>query len=485
MAKKGKVLMIYTGGTIGMLPQDVNNPSSPLVPANWEKLQHNVPVLKDLPLEVDLEEMNLIDSSDMHPDYWVDIAKVIEKKYDNYDGFVILHGTDTLTWSATALSFLLENLSKPVILTGSQISISAPRSDAVQNLVTSLMIASPKTFDLPIVPEVCIFFYNVLLRGNRSRKISSSTFQGFHSPNFEPLGRVGEHFKINTKLVRKPSQEGFFINDQIEKNVAMFDIFPGIQKNLLMNIFDTENLRGVVLRTFGAGNAPTHEEFLRAIKHAIVKKGMAVVNITQCAEGMVEMGLYDASAQLQRIGVISGVDMTPEAALVKMQVLLGLGYDIEMVKDYMQKDLKGEQTLNVFHFTYEEGTADPVYKGRPKQLPAGFKKEKIDVANIRIDSAKLDKTISEGTISLALFINYPNAAETIDLSEDECFAIPQCLGIINESVNGNTVNPIIECTDRLKRVIKEDRPVQVTIVSRTNQTVHWDSALISIYTKVE
>ena len=221
----GKVLIIYTGGTIGMLPSDPGNLSSPLVPATWRELSRYIPGMKELNVGVDLHEMDLIDSSDMEPDYWVEIARTIEKSYPDYDGFVILHGTDTMTYTASALSFLLENLDKPVILTGAQLPAAMPRSDAVQNLVTSLMIASSERFGLPIVPEVCIFFHNVLLRGNRSRKVSSSDYRGFDSPNCGELGRAGERIEIDRELVRKPSGRGFFINDTWKKTCLCLTFF--------------------------------------------------------------------------------------------------------------------------------------------------------------------------------------------------------------------------------------------------------------------
>lgn len=348
--KNSKVLMIYTGGTIGMLPKEECNPISPLVPANWDRIQGFFPVLRGFPLDVELQEMRLIDSSDMHPDYWIDIARVIRDNYEKYDGFVILHGTDTMTYTATALSFLLENLDKPVIVTGSQLSISQPRSDAVQNLVTSLTLAAPKSFNLPLIPEVCIYFNNVILRGNRARKVSSSSYSGFATPNYPPIGEAGEYIKINTNLIRKLPTEGFFINENLEKNVILFDIFPGITPKILNSIFSIDGLKGIVFRTYGAGNAPTNKDFLREIEKAICEKNLVIVNVTQCNQGMVRMGLYDASTALLKLGVISGMDMTPEAALVKMMFLFGQGYDVETVKEQMQKDLRGEQSVNVFNF---------------------------------------------------------------------------------------------------------------------------------------
>lgn len=472
---KGNVLMIYTGGTIGMLPKEEGNPLSPLVPANWEKLQEFVPSLKQLPIDVDLHEMKLIDSSDMHPDYWIKIAEVIRDRYNKYDGFLVLHGTDTMTYTASALSFLLENLNKPVIITGAQISIGQARNDAVQNLVTSLMLAAPTSFDLPLVPEVCIFFSGKLLRGNRARKVSSSAYEGFRTPNFPELGKIGEHIRIDEKVIRKPSKEGFFINEVLEKNVLMFDIYPGIKPDILDRVFGIEGLKGVVLRTFGAGNAPTATEFLDAIKRG-VDKGLAIVNITQCVEGMVEMGLYDASAGLLKLGVISGVDMTPESALVKMQFLLGMQYDIETVKRLMQKDLRGEQSVNVYNLIYDAGMADKVYKAPAKQMEAGFQKNRIAKAHMRIDDASLPEGIKQGEIKLAAFMNYPSVSETTDTS------IPQCLGILKSIYKGEPANLILDCTDRVAQVLNPDRPVQITLVSLTGHPTKWEGAFLSLYT---
>jgi len=478
MSERGKVLMVYTGGTIGMLPREPDNPLSPLVPASWEDLQDFLPSLKELPIKADLHEMDLIDSSDMHPAYWLDVSRAIREKYDGYDGFVVLHGTDTMTYTASALSFLLENLDKPVVITGSQLPIGKPRNDAVQNLVTALMLATPKTFELPLVPEVCIYFNNVLLRGNRARKLSSSAYAGFESPNYPELGEVGEHMRINKRVIRPPASEGFFINESLEKNVLMFDLSPAMTPQMLDKVFGIEGLKGVVLRTYGAGNAPTNEEFLHTIDRAVQRNNLAVVNVTQCPQGMVEMGLYDASAGLLKAGVISGVDMTPEAALTKMMVLLGMGYDVETVKGLVQRDLRGEQSVSVYNLIYEHDTADKVCKQPPKQMEAGFRKGQIERANIRIEDAALPKDVKQGSIELAAFMNYPTADETTDTS------IPQCLGTLTGNYNGAPVSLILDCTERVSQVLSPDRPAQVTFVSKTEHAVRWEGAFLSLYTSV-
>ena len=476
MSKNGKkVLMICTGGTIGMLPKDDTDPASPLVPAKWDQIEKHSPALKELKFEVNTFEMTLIDSSDMNPKYWIDIAKQIRDHYDLYDGFVILHGTDTMSYTATALSFLLEHLGKPVIVTGSQLPLAEARNDASQNLVTALMLAASD--GVPTVPEVCILFNNVLLRGNRSRKVSSTGFAGFDSPNFRPLARIGEHIDVDAKIVRKIPSEGFFINEFLTEEVMMIDIFPGISPNMLNNVFSIEGLKGVVLRTYGTGNAPTHTSFLREIEFAIKEKRLAIVNITQCTQGMVEMGLYDASSGLLRLGVISGVDMTPEAALVKMMFLLGQNYDIETVKDQMQKDICGEQSYNVFNLIYRHGnTENNRYALKPQQLPAGFVKEQVATASIRFDGIKTRS--GKKSLELAVFMNYPSAnAET-------SIEITQCLGFIEKQYDEDKTDCTLRCTDKVRQVVSDPgRPVQLTVVSK-NDDIEWDNVALSIYTNV-
>ncbi len=325
-----------------MLPKETGDSCSPLVPAEWKELKEFVSFLKRLPLETVLYEMDPIDSSNMNPDYWLDIAKVIKDNYNDYSGFLILHGTDTMAYTAAALSFLLENLSKPVIITGAQIPISAARNDAAQNLASAVMFAAPYAFGLPLIPEAAIFFNNKLIRGNRAKKIDSFGYAGFDSCNYPALADTAGDIFVNEQIIRKPSEKGFFIHRKLEREVFLFDIFPGIAPEIMRYIFNIPNLKGVVLKTYGAGNAPTNDSFLKEIEFAVDKKKLVIVNVTQCIRGGVKPARYDAGAKLLDGGVISGADMTPEAALVKLMFLLGSGHDVETTKRLMQKDLRGE-----------------------------------------------------------------------------------------------------------------------------------------------
>jgi L-asparaginase len=475
MLTKKKVLMLCTGGTISMLHKIDGDTSSPLVPAAWEQIQNNFPALKELEDRFDVvtNEMELIDSSDMFPGYWTEIAKKIRDNYEKFNGFVVLHGTDTMSYTATALSFMLENLNKPVVITGSQLPLAKPRTDAAQNLVTALMIAASDGVDL--IPEVSILFDKVLLRGNRSRKVSSNGFAGFDSPNCEPLAKIGEHIEVNKKLIKKSPTAPFFVSEFLDPNVLPFDIFPGINTAILESLFDIKGLKGVIMKTYGTGNVPINSRFLDEIGNA-VNKNIAVVNITQCSQGMVEMGLYDASVGLLQRGVISGLDMTPEAALVKMMFLLGQGYEIDTAKDQMQRDLRGEQSANVFNFIYKYGKTDNnVNNLQTQTIPAGFNRDKVKKANIRFEKIKIENQ-GKNNLNLAIFMNYPNPNAETDIG------IPQCIGVM-KNVSKDT-DFMLDCTEKVRQVIAPGRPIQLSVVAQ-NGDISWGGIVLSIYTDVD
>ncbi len=333
-----KILIIYTGGTIGMQ----HDKTGALKPFDFGKVSEQVPELNRLGCKLAHHAFEeLIDSSNVTPDFWVKLAKTIEKNYAKYDGFVILHGTDTMAYSASALSFMLENLSKPVIFTGSQLPLGAIRTDAKRNLITSVEIAAGKV----IIPEVCIYFNNQLFRGNRAEKFTSSMFDAFQSLNCPPLATVGVNVEFDFDLLSKPSTKKLIVHTTLEPHIGLVRLFPGITEAWMEHILSVPDLKALVMETYGSGNAPTDPKFIRALAAAI-KNGLIVINVSQCSGGSVEQGKYETSKLLKEIGVISGADLTTEAALTKLMVLLGqYPNDSKKVKKMMIMPICGEMKL--------------------------------------------------------------------------------------------------------------------------------------------
>ena len=338
-----KVLLISTGGTITMV-RDAKTRS--LVPADMETFKAFMPELFAGDTEVEIEAFSpMIDSSDIGPQSWRQIAQMIYDRYDEYDGFVVLHGTDTMSYSASALSFMLENLSKPVVFTGSQLPVGVLRSDAKENLLTAIEIAAAKDEEgNAIVPEVTIYFEDQLFRANRTTKRNAEHFSAFNSYNYPALAKAGVHITYMPHLVRYSDPNApLVLHTSFDCNVAVLKLFPGIQPSVVHALLRTRNLKGVVLETFGAGNAPSDKWLYKELKTA-VDKGIIIVNKTQCNTGSVEMGLYAVSLNLMKAGVLSGYDITTEALLTKMMLLLG--EQPERAKELLGKSLCGEMTID-------------------------------------------------------------------------------------------------------------------------------------------
>lgn len=340
MPTKARILLIYTGGTIGM-KKDFE--TGALKAFNFSKLLQRIPELKLLDCEIETISFEKpIDSSNMNPEKWADIATIIEDNYSSYDGFVVLHGSDTMSYSASALSFMLENLSKPVIFTGSQLPIGDLRTDAKENLITAIQIASLRENGNPVIREVCLYFEYKLYRGNRTTKTNAEHFNAFISPNYPHLIESGVHLKMNKDLFLPLKKElKLKVHKTFDTNVVIVKMFPGMSETVLAAIFNISNLKGIVLETYGAGNAPTEDWFIHLLTQAI-QNGIQVVNVTQCSAGSVNMGQYETSSAMKKIGVISGKDITTEAAITKLMYLLGHTIVQNDFKTVFETPLRGE-----------------------------------------------------------------------------------------------------------------------------------------------
>ncbi|EDM45605.1 L-asparaginase I [unidentified eubacterium SCB49] len=338
-----KILLIYTGGTIGMI-KDFKTGS--LRNFNFDDLLKHIPELRLLDCEIDTHSFDTpIDSSNMRPKYWSDIALVIKNKYQLFDGFVILHGSDTMSYTASALSFMLENLCKPVIFTGSQLPIGDLRTDAKENLITSIQLASLHNEGVPVVKEVGLYFEYKLYRANRTTKINAEHFEAFASLNYPPLAESGVHLDVNKGALLHPKKEKeLIVHLELEDDILLVKMFPGITEKTINHFFSLKGTKGVILETYGSGNLTTEPWFIKALQE-LMDKGIPVVNVTQCSGGSVAMGHYETSVALKEMGVISGKDITTEAAIAKLMYLLGRNDSKEDFKNIFECPLRGEMNV--------------------------------------------------------------------------------------------------------------------------------------------
>jgi L-asparaginase len=340
--KRSSVLLIYTGGTIGMM-QDAR--TGELKPFDFKSLKNQIPELSKF--DIDLTAVSFlrpIDSSNMQPKVWCEIAETIKSNYNKHDGFVVLHGSDTMSYTASALSFMLENLDKPVILTGSQLPIGMIRTDGKENLITAIEIAGAKHNEKSMLSEVCIYFEYKLYRGNRTFKYNSEHFDAFKSPNYPPLAEAGVDIEYRPQYFLKPTKGKLNIYTKLDSNIAVLRLFPGINPYTVNAVLNTSGCKAVILETYGAGNASTEVWFIEALKTAI-QKGIIIVNVTQCLEGSVIQGMYETSTHLKKIGVIGASDMTFESAVTKLMFLLGQNINSAKVKQLFEKNLRGEVSI--------------------------------------------------------------------------------------------------------------------------------------------
>lgn len=428
MNKPKGVLVIYTGGTIGSKPRDPD-PDSPQVVVPWAELEAATPELQKLKsrgLPVECEEIEPLDSCNVGPKEWQEIASIIERRYNEFDGFVILHGTDTMVYTASALSFMLRELAKPVILTGAQRSAMVDvRNDASQNFITSVLLACPPFSQVPVVPEVCIYFGGQLLRGNRTVKRDTAGYEAYESPNFSPLGEVGDRIVIHESRVRALPESGrrFNVRKSLDTNVTSILVYPGIQEtDLAKRQLDglaarpskhPENLKAAIVMAYGSGNIPTlWPDWLENFREAR-NQGMVVATVSQCKRGAVELGIYETSALLLELGFVAASDITLEAALCKLMVLLG-DQDLSQdeVEEAFQRDLAGEQGSSVFLTKYPIKPGSIVHKGDPpasvrvpgRPLEGGWHPTHVERALLRFRGAKLTSS-KRPPIKFSVYLN--------------------------------------------------------------------------------
>lgn len=497
------VLVIYTGGTIGSKPSQPDDPESPQVVVPWEEYERATPELelvnKRFPIDC-YEGIPPLDSCNVGPEQWRQMAQAIADHYDEYNGFVILHGTDTIVYTATALSFMLGNLAKPVILTGAQRSaMVSVRNDGTQNLLTALEFANPQAVGLPPIPEVCVYFGGKLLRGNRTVKRDTSGYDAYETPNIEPLGTAGDRITVNERLVRRVDPDAkFTLRRRLSESVLPIFIAPGIQDTeMVERQLKTPGLRAVVVQAFGSGNIPTKPEFIELFREAHAN-GIVVAAVSQCRIGAVELGIYETSAALLEAGFVCAHDLTLEAAQVKLMCLLG-DEDIlpEEVEDRFQRSIAGEQSMSLWLSRYKDGPGAIEHDGgaparrriRGEALHLPVDRDRIDRALLRLRAAELvGGRADNGETAPVVIEIYTDLSEDDPLERDD----PGFLGefrrwprsLAEQQIAGDTGVLMFDLTDFVRGRVKAGDRVSFTVAVRTaNAALTWEGVELAVYVR--
>lgn len=343
MQSPSQILIIYTGGTIGSFE---DHTSKSLKPVNFEQLREYIPELNRIDAQITVKAFDAPkDSSDMGPEDWVKIVELIRANYQSYDGFVILHGTDTMAYTASAVSFMIEHLGKPVIFTGSQLPIGKIRTDGKENLITAIEIAASRKDGKPVIQEVCIYFEFKLYRANRTFKYSAEHFNAYLSPNYPLLAEAGVNIEYNFSAIAPAPVDDIRFSTSLDPRIGILTLFPGITRQMAENVIGNQNFRAIILETFGSGNAPIRDWFFEITETALAS-GQIILNITQCRQGAVMQGRYETSHRLKQLGVTGGGDMIREAALTKLMYLLGNYHDVHQIRQLLQKPIRGEMSTD-------------------------------------------------------------------------------------------------------------------------------------------